>query len=118
MERLIINPATIAMGTILAGVVALAMISTRPASADCIRGWCAGHGHAQTGVAGPAPGKTWKITDERRRKIGDLYNPGTGRIQIRDNHTTPRIVGYIEADGTISGPRWHQEVGSVGKLLE
>ncbi len=39
----------------------------------------------------------------RKRKsrfIGDIYNPGTGRLQIRNNQH--RIIGYIERDGTVT----------------
>jgi len=48
--------------------------------------------------------KTSPITNMRRQRVGDLYNPGHGRrIQIRDNRR--RIIGYIEADGDVTDTR-------------
>ena len=54
---------------------------------------------------------TYKITDDRRRVIGDIYDPGTGgRLQIRDKHR--RIIGYIEKDGDITDER-RRKVGEI-----
>ncbi len=48
------------------------------------------------------PTRTY-ITKPNRQIIGDLYNPGQGRVQIRD--TDRRVIGYIESDGTVTNPR-------------
>ncbi len=54
------------------------------------------------------------ITNTHRQIIGDLYKPTPDRrIQIRDNHR--RIIGYIEADGSITNTS-RQEVGTVEGL--
>ncbi len=53
------------------------------------------------GVAQADSGDKWKITDDRRRQIGDFYDPGHGRrLQLRDKDR--RIIGYIERDGDIT----------------
>ena len=43
------------------------------------------------------------IVNTHRQKVGDIYNPGTGRLQIRNNHR--QIIGYLERDGTITNSR-------------
>jgi hypothetical protein len=44
------------------------------------------------------------ITNKHRQKVGDIYKPAPGRrTQIRDRHR--RIIGYIEADGTLTNKR-------------
>ncbi len=59
---------------------------------------------------------TYKITDDRRRVIGDIYDPGTGgRLQIRDKHR--RIIGYIEKDGDITD-KSRRKVGEIEELLK
>ena len=40
----------------------------------------------------------------------DIYNPGTGRLQIRNNHW--QIIGYIERDGTVTNTH-RQKVGTL-----
>ena len=50
------------------------------------------------------------VTNTHRQVKGDLYNPGTGRIQIRD--TSRRIVGYIERSGRITNTN-RQKIGEV-----
>jgi hypothetical protein len=65
-------------------------------------------------IAKPAPGTSWKITDDRRQRVGDIYTPGHNRrLQIRDNHR--RILGYIETDGTITN-RHRQKIGGIEEL--
>jgi hypothetical protein len=59
--------------------------------------------------------KTCDITDDRRRVIGGIYDPGTGgRPQIRDKHR--RIIGYIERDGGITDKR-RREIGEIEEWL-
>ncbi len=61
----------------------------------------------------PTPSTT-VITNTARQWIGDLYNPGHGRrTQIRDNSL--RILGYIEADGTITNPS-RQKIGTIEEV--
>jgi hypothetical protein len=60
-------------------------------------------------------GDRYKITNDRRQVIGDVYDPGHGRrLQIRDNRR--RIIGYIEPDGDITDSR-RRKVGKIGELL-
>ncbi len=60
-------------------------------------------------------GERYKIRDDRRQVIGDVYDPGHGRrLQIRDDRR--RIIGYIERDGTVTDKR-RREVGKIGELL-
>lgn len=55
--------------------------------------------------------RTYDITNDRRQKLGSIYDPGTGdRLQIRDNQR--RIIGYIEKDGTITDSR-RRKVGEI-----
>jgi hypothetical protein len=66
-------------------------------------------------IAKPAPGEKWKITDDRRQRLGDIYNPGHNRrLQIRDNHR--RIIGYIEENGALTDTR-RKKVGAVEELM-
>ncbi len=70
-------------------------------------------------TAGPANAgevKRYKITDDHRRVIGDIYDPGHGRrLQIRDKHR--RIIGYIERDGDITDKR-RRKVGEIEELIQ
>jgi len=51
------------------------------------------------------------ITNEKRQRVGDVYNPGHGRrLQIRD--TQRRIIGYIERGGVITNTR-RQRIGVI-----
>ena len=60
-------------------------------------------------------GERYKITNDRRQVIGDVYDPGHGRrLQIRDNRR--RIIGYIEHDGDVTDKR-RRKVGKIGELL-
>lgn len=52
------------------------------------------------------------ITNTHRQKVGDLYDPGTGRIQIRD--TFRRIVGYIERSGRVTNTH-RQKTGEINE---
>ena len=53
----------------------------------------------------------YELTDERRVKVGDIYDPGHGRrIQIRDSRRN--IIGYIEKDGTVTDKR-RRKLGKV-----
>jgi len=60
-------------------------------------------------------GERYKIRDDRRQVIGDVYDPGHGRrLQIRDNDR--RIKYYIEPDGTITDSR-RRKVGKIRELI-
>lgn len=56
----------------------------------------------------PKPATSWAITNEPRQRVGDIYNPGTGRLRIRltvakgDRNNQRQIIGYIERDGTVT----------------
>ncbi len=56
------------------------------------------------------PATSWAITNKHRQWIGDIYNPGTGRLQIRNNHR--QIIGFIERDGTVTNTS-RQRVGTL-----
>ena len=72
---------------------AVAILAASPASAACVMSYC------KDGAA-----TTRAITNTHRQRVGDLYDPGAGRrIQIRNNRR--QILGYIEADGTITNTR-------------
>ena len=43
-------------------------------------------------------------------RIGEIYNPGTGRLQIRNN--SRQIIGYIERDGTVTNTS-RQRIGTL-----
>ena len=60
-------------------------------------------------------GERYKVTNDRRQVIGDVYDPGHGRrLQIRDNRR--RIIGYVERDGTVTDSR-RRKVGKIGELI-
>ena len=60
-------------------------------------------------------GERYKITNDRRQVIGDVYDPGHGRrLQIRDSRR--RIIGYIESDGDVTDKR-RRKVGKIGELI-
>ena len=60
-------------------------------------------------------GERYKITNDRRQVIGDVYDPGHDRrLQIRDNRR--RILGYIERDGTVTDSR-RRKFGKIGELI-
>ena len=93
-------------------LAALAVVLTSPeASAACVMSYCKGDSAA---TSTPAPSTSWAITNTSRQRLGDVYNPGHGRrVQIRDN--SRRIIGYIEADGTVTN-RHRQKVGMLEGL--
>lgn len=56
-------------------------------------------------------GDRWKITNDRREVVGDIYDPGHGRrLQLRDDRG--RIIGYIEKDGDVTDTR-RRKLGTV-----
>ena len=67
--------------------------------------------YCKDGSATSAPSRTY-ITNIHRQKVGDFYNPGTGRIQIRDKHR--RIIGYIERSGRITNIH-RQKIGDTNE---
>ena len=88
-------------------LAALAVILASPADARCIMSYCKDSSTAST----PAPSTSWAITNTSRQRLGDVYNPGSGRrLQIRDN--SRRIVGYVERDGTVTNTH-RQKVGTL-----
>lgn len=44
--------------------------------------------------------KNWYAEEGGGTRVGDIYDPGTGRLQIRNNHR--QILGYIEEDGDVT----------------
>ena len=84
----------------------LLWVEMSPALGACVMSYC------KDGSATSAPSRTY-ITNIHRQKVGDLYDPGTGRrIQIRD--TSRRIVGYIELSGRITNTR-RQKIGKINE---
>lgn len=81
----------------------LAMCQPPPSYAGCLLS------HCKTEQAGK---KRTHITNTHRQIVGDLYNPGTGRVQIRD--TSRRIVGYIERSGRITNLH-RQRIGKINE---
>ena len=78
-----------------------------PASAKCSFKFCKDRASVST------PTRSY-ITNARRQRVGDIYDPGHGRrIQIRDNHR--RIIGYIERSGRITNTR-RQPVANIETL--
>ncbi len=76
-------------------------LATSPAFAECSLGICAG--------------ERAKLLDERKLRVGDIYNPGHGRrLQIRNKHR--QILGYIEPSGKITD-KHRRRVGSLEGLL-
>ncbi len=82
----------------------LVWMETSPARGACVMSYC------QKEVA-PATTRTY-ITNTHRQKVGDLYDPGTGRVQIRD--TSRRIIGYIERSGRVINIR-RQKIGEINE---
>ena len=83
-------------------------LSASTASARCMMSYCK-DGAATTST--PAPSTSWAITNTYRQRLGDVYNPGSGRrLQVRDN--SRRIVGYIERDGTVTNTH-RQKIGTI-----
>ena len=59
----------------------------------CDFSWCAEKGKT----------KRTNVTDTRRKVVGDIYDPGVGRVQLRDRNR--RSLGYIKKDGAITNTR-------------
>jgi hypothetical protein len=79
------------------------------AQGACVMSYC----KERSAVTSPAPGSRQVITNNRRQRVGDVYNPGAGRrIQIRD--ADRRIIGYIEPNGRITDTR-RQRIGEVNR---
>ncbi len=96
------------MGKLTALTLTLFLIAT-PMTADarCLMSYCKGQAATST------PSRSY-ITNTARQMVGDLYDPGHGRrVQIRD--TSRRIIGYIEADGTVTNSS-HQRVRTIEEL--
>lgn len=83
----------------------LVWLDTSPVRGACLMS------HCNDTVATPTKKRTY-ITNTHRQIIGDLYDPGTGRIQIRD--TSRRIVGYIERSGRITNTH-RQKIGEINE---
>lgn len=58
---------------------------------------------------------TQVIRNQHRERVGDVYDPGTGRLQLRDNHR--EVQGYIEPDGDVTDSR-RQPIGRIQGLPE
>lgn len=82
----------------------LVWFDTSPAAGACVLS------HCKTGEA--AASKRASITNTHRQIIGDLYDSGTGRVQIRD--TSRRIVGYIERSGRVTNIS-RQRIGKINE---
>ena len=81
----------------------LVWMETSPAAGACVLS------HCKAEVTKPT--RTY-ITNTHRQIVSDLYDPGTGRIQIRD--TSRRIVGYIERSGRITDIH-RQKIGEINE---
>ena len=81
----------------------LVWLETSPVLGACVLSHCK--------TEAQAPKRTY-ITNTHRQKVGDLYDPGTGRIQIRD--TSRRIVSYIERSGRIINTH-RQKIGQINE---
>lgn len=83
--------------------LALATCTPPPSYAACLMSWC---------KDGQPVKKRTYITNTSRQIVGDLYDPGTGRIQIRD--TSRRIVGYVERNGRVTNTH-RQKIGKINE---
>jgi hypothetical protein len=92
-------------------LAAIALVTALPTTAEArCYSW-----QTSCEIAKPAAGEKWKITNDRRQKLGDIYNPGHNRrLQIRDNHR--RIIGYIEENGSLTDSR-RRKVGAIEELM-
>ncbi len=55
--------------------------------------------------------KRYDLTTKDRIRVGDIYNPGSGRrLQIRNK--SRQIIGYIEPNGTITN-KWRGKQGGI-----
>ena len=86
--------------------ILVVVMATSPASARCLMSYC-----QDKATSTPAPSTSWAITNTSRQRLGDVYNPGSGRrLQIRDN--SRRIVGYVERDGSVTNTH-RQKIGTL-----
>ncbi len=92
-----------------------AILIASPAEARCFKfqNDCSDGGGSSWSWQKPKPATSWAITNKHRQRVGDIYNPGTGRLQIRDN--SRRIIGYIERDGTVTNTS-RQRIGTMEEL--
>ena len=88
---------------LIALAVFLVWMETSPTMGACVLSYCK---QEQTVK------KRTYITNTHRQIVGDLYDPGTGRVQIRD--TSRRIVGYIGRSGRITNTR-RQKIGEINE---
>lgn len=84
------------------GLLAILFVGP-PAQGACTMSYCKAEQIVKT--------RTY-IRNTSRQIIGDLYDPGTGRIQIRD--TSRRIVGYIERSGRVTNTS-RQDIGAINE---
>ena len=90
---------------LLALAVFLIWFETSPARGACVLS------HCKSEVTTKVLKRTY-ITNTHRQIVGDLYDPGTGRVQIRD--TSRRIIGYIERSGRITNTH-RQKIGEINE---
>ncbi len=98
---------------LILATLATLVLARREASARCLMSYCQ---DATASTSTPAPSTSWAITNTHRQRLGDVYNPGSGRrLQIRDN--SRRIIGYVERDGTVTNTHRQPVVSPGGVLL-
>ena len=90
-------------------LLSIALLLASPASADCAFKFCKYQFKPSSSTRDIRT--NW---ENGRVKVGDLYDPGTGRIQIRNN--SYQILGYIERDGDVTNIH-RQKVRSIEKVL-
>ena len=90
---------------ILVGCLLALLFMARPAHSACRMSYC------KDSSMTSAPTRVY-ITNKHRQIVGDFYDPGTGRIQIRD--TSRRIVGYVERSGRITNLH-RQKIGAINE---
>ncbi len=80
----------------LALVAALALaMNTNPAASKCASWQTATCPKVET----PAPGKSWRITNKHRQRVGDIYNSGHRR-RLKSGTT----AGKFSATSSRTGP--------------
>lgn len=95
-------------------VVAFAIILAIPATAEACYSWqifTCGEGKRQYRDGASKP--TQVIRNKHRERVGDIYDGGDGRLQIRNNHR--EIQGYIEPSGRVTDSR-RQPIGRIEGL--
>lgn len=71
---------------VLAWIIIIMNLFWVPAARSCEWKYC------QNQIVGDNPVRP--ITNTHRQRVGDIYDPGHGRLQIRNN--SRQIIGYIE----------------------